>query len=91
MTINYTYIPIGRNIFQVTIGRIYIPTYFFIPRPSKIYPNLDFGFENIPSDNSDGTARGMFPFFFYVRQADENNVKLSSMHSKIGKGSNHSQ
>jgi hypothetical protein len=25
-----------------------MPT-FFIPKPSKIYPNLDFCFENIPS------------------------------------------
>jgi hypothetical protein len=27
-----------------------IPT-FFIPRPSIIYPNLDFSFENKPSGN----------------------------------------
>jgi hypothetical protein len=27
-----------------------VPT-FFIPRPSKIYPNLDIWFENIPSGN----------------------------------------
>jgi hypothetical protein len=28
-------------------------TTFSIPRPSKIYPNWDFGFENKPSGNPD--------------------------------------
>jgi hypothetical protein len=32
-----------------------LPT-FFIPRASKIYPKLDFWFENIPSGNPGGNA-----------------------------------
>jgi hypothetical protein len=42
-----------------------IPTYF-IPRPSKIYRNLDFWFENIPSGNpghfleNDGSIKNHF-------------------------------
>jgi hypothetical protein len=37
------------GIFQMAIHRIY--QHYFIPRPSKIYPNLDFWFENTPSGN----------------------------------------
>jgi hypothetical protein len=40
--------------------------FFFIPRPSKIYPNLDFGFENIPSGNPDAAAETSNPTFSVV-------------------------
>jgi hypothetical protein len=36
-------------IFQIAIHRIYI--HFSNPRLSKIYPNRDFWFQNIPSGN----------------------------------------
>jgi hypothetical protein len=34
----------------------HVPT-FAIPRPSKIYPNSDFWFENIPSGNPGGEPK----------------------------------
>jgi hypothetical protein len=49
----------GHNTFQMAIeytnfflsmALLNLPTFFF-PRPSKIYQNLDFWFENIPSGN----------------------------------------
>jgi hypothetical protein len=40
----------GHNIFQICVKYVGIPT-FSILRPSKIYPNWDFWFENIPSGN----------------------------------------
>jgi hypothetical protein len=49
-----TKLPNGNIIYHMAV--IYskcpldIPT-FFIPRHAKIYPNLDFWFENIPSGN----------------------------------------
>jgi hypothetical protein len=48
-------------------------TNFFIPRPSKIYPNSDFWFEYVPSGNPAGERRlsveeifhpSMFPLIF---------------------------
>jgi hypothetical protein len=42
-----TKLPNGRKIYQMAIEY----TNFFIPRPFKIYPNLNFRFENIPSGN----------------------------------------
>jgi hypothetical protein len=47
------YIPNGRKIFQMVINYVPIQT-FFIPRPSKMHPNLEFWFANIPS-GSPGT------------------------------------
>jgi hypothetical protein len=46
-------IPFGSKINKMALK---IPT-FFIARPSKIYPNLDFLFENIPSGNTAMLAR----------------------------------
>jgi hypothetical protein len=43
------YVPFVRKIDKMAIK---IPT-SSIARPSKIYPNLDFWFENIPSGNTD--------------------------------------
>jgi hypothetical protein len=49
MTSNYTKLPCimpnGHKIFQMIINI----TTLSIPRPSKIYPNWDFWFENMPS------------------------------------------
>jgi hypothetical protein len=44
---NIIYVPYGSNIFQMTIE---YPN-FFHSKASKIYPNLDFWFENMPSGN----------------------------------------
>jgi hypothetical protein len=41
------YIPNGRKIHQMALKY----TTFSIARPSKIYPNWDFWFENMPSGN----------------------------------------
>jgi hypothetical protein len=46
MVIKYTNWPQNRS------NAKNIPTYS-ISKPSKIYPNWDLGFENIPSGNSD--------------------------------------
>jgi hypothetical protein len=55
-----TKLPKGHKIYQMAV--IYSkwpPTILniFIPRPSKIYPNLDFWFENLPSGNRDLKSR----------------------------------
>jgi hypothetical protein len=39
----------GRKLFQMTIKYMY--QYFSIPRLSKIFPNWDFWYENVPSGN----------------------------------------
>jgi hypothetical protein len=63
----YTKLP---QYFQMTIEY----TNFFIPRPSKIYPTLDFWLENIPSGNpgerkerkfSSGRKPGLQDFSWY--------------------------
>jgi hypothetical protein len=36
--------------------KMHIPT-FSIVRPSKMYPNLDFWFENLPSGNPGGLVQ----------------------------------
>jgi hypothetical protein len=46
-------IPNYHNIYQMAVKCKNIPT-SSIARPSKIYPNLDFWFENIPSGNPVG-------------------------------------
>jgi hypothetical protein len=46
MSIKYTEYPLKRP----NVHKIYLP-YIFHSKPSKIYPNLDFWFENIPSGN----------------------------------------
>jgi hypothetical protein len=38
--------------------------HFFIPRPSKVYPNLDIWFENIPSGNPVSSAKSVFGHTF---------------------------
>jgi hypothetical protein len=45
-------VPNGSKMLLMAITYVHIPTYS-IPRPSKIYPNRDFWFENILSGNPD--------------------------------------
>jgi hypothetical protein len=53
MTTNYIF-QMARNLYQMAVKYSKwsknIPT-FSIPKPSKIYPNCDFWFENKPSGN----------------------------------------
>jgi hypothetical protein len=55
------YVPNGRKVEQMAILYTNI---FPLSRPTKIYPNWDFGFENIPSGNPGFDSR--FGAFFLI-------------------------
>jgi hypothetical protein len=76
----------GHKIYQMAVNipndhRHNIPT-FFIPRPSQIYPNFDFWFENIPSGNLDLNTYSKAPTLFrggwsFVALATLDFIKIS--------------
>jgi hypothetical protein len=73
-------LPSDHKIYEMAVKytdcKIYITT-FSILRPSKNYPNWDFGFENIPSGNPSFTVaffrrkKWKISHFFFQKQGDQ--------------------
>jgi hypothetical protein len=65
-----TKLPNGHKIYQMALMYLFQMTIeltnFFHPRPSKIKPNLDFWFENIPSGNPAPTSKNASNLLFCV-------------------------
>jgi hypothetical protein len=58
-----TKLPNGHKLYHIEVIYSNVPT-FFVPRPSKFYPNLDFWFENKPSGNPEKST----PSFFWKKE-----------------------